>query len=171
MKLFTLLRDKCGQNEVLNLRKLETLNKQHARHSNHLRFNLRCNNEGIIPRSLQIQSTIKSKGAMDIIEKARKQLMRERINLNVRKVKNMAEDYEKKRTEWLSNPDLSTDLREAVSSHLVVQRESTHLSTKTRHFGKLEKLISKQKPKYSGLSTQSQLDLTEWNAAQKVGNE
>ena len=161
MKLFNLIREKCGQNHVQSFRKLETLSKQHARHSNHLRFNLRCKHEGIIPRSLNIQSPIKSKGAMEIIDKAKKQLLRERISLNVKKVDNIVKDIEKSQNEWLSNPDLNEEIRSAAVSHLAVQRENTHLSTKTRHIGKMEKLVEKQKAaKYNGLTAPTELDLS-----------
>ena len=158
MKLFNLLREKCGQISVQNLRKLENLSKQHASYSNHLRFNLRCKSEGIIPRSLQIQSPIQSQNAMNIIAKARKQLLRERINLNVKKIKNIDRELEEKQSVFLSNEAFDEEFRLAAKSHLSKSRENMHEKTKARHIGKIDVLIKKQK--YNGLHRDAELDLT-----------
>ena len=92
MKLFGDIRKEYGQNTVKSVRSLENLERRISRHRNSVIFSLRCRDEGIIPPSLRIKCPIKSKRAQDIVDKARKELLRERIRVTNNNLKDLEED-------------------------------------------------------------------------------
>ena len=144
MKLFSELRGQLGQNGVRTFRHVEGLAKKLAASQNHLRFNLRCKDENIIPTSLRIRSPINTPNAHKIVDRCRKQLLRERINITTKKIKTTKQNYECKRESFLSDTNLHGDIQTAVSAYLARSRENTFMSTKRRHLGKLEKLIARK---------------------------
>ena len=86
MKLFTELRDNSGQPAIRAVRKLGELEQKVARYRNHVVFNLRCRDEAITPPSLRLKCPIRSKRAQDIVRKAEKELVKERIRCNKNKL-------------------------------------------------------------------------------------
>ena len=54
------------------VRRLEKTSVQLAKHRNHLKFNLRCKDEEVIPPSLRLQTTGKSEKSKGIISRAEK---------------------------------------------------------------------------------------------------
>ena len=71
-----------------------------------------------IPIFLIKTDGIHSKNAYDIVDRCRKQLLRERININTRKIDATKREYEHKRDTFLSDQGLSDDLRTTASSFL-----------------------------------------------------
>ena len=89
MNLFGLIRESFGQHCVKKLRRLEHLEEKRARQRNHLRFNLRCRDEGIIPTSLNIKNPIPTRNAERMVQKVRMALVKERIRCTANKIKNL----------------------------------------------------------------------------------
>jgi len=85
MNFFKNLRTNYGQGTITIVRKAENTTRQIARRRNHLVFNLRCKGECVIPPSLRLKCPINSDKARNIVEKARKNLLRERIRLTNQK--------------------------------------------------------------------------------------
>ena len=94
---------------------------------------------------------------MDIINRARKQLLRERINLNTKRVEKLKCDYENKSKKFLSNSALDKDEREIASVHITRTHESCFEKTKCRQVEKLNTLISR---KNAGLQKPEDVDLS-----------
>ena len=95
MNLFTNLRSEFGQDFVKTVRKWDKFERKIARHKNHLVFSLRCKDEGIIPSSLRIRSPINTSNARNIIEKARKGLLQERIRVTTNKLNTFESESKK----------------------------------------------------------------------------
>ena len=85
MNLFSNHRDKFGQSTVQEVWHLEQANIKLARHRNHLKFNLHCKDAKVILASLNIACPIKTQKARDIIDRARKGLLKERLDRTLRK--------------------------------------------------------------------------------------
>ena len=86
INLFKDLRSRYGQEAVKHVRDLENLEKKIARHRNHLTFTHRCKDNGITPTSLKIRCPINTVRARNIIKKAQKELVRERIRVVSNKI-------------------------------------------------------------------------------------
>ena len=89
MNLFKDIRNNYGQTTVKTIRDYENNEQKVARHRNHLVFTLRCKDESLIPPSLKLKCPIKSSNAKRIVEKAQKDLVRERIRVINNKIKNL----------------------------------------------------------------------------------
>ena len=91
MGLFSNLRVKFGQSTVQEVWHLVQGIIKLARHRNHLKCNLHCKDEKGIPASLNIACPIKTQKARDIIDRARKGLLKDRIRQNTQKIKFLKE--------------------------------------------------------------------------------
>ena len=89
MNFFKNLRTNYGLETIKIVRKAENTTRQLARHRNHLVFNLRCKGECVIPPSLRLKCPINSDKARNIVEKARKNRLRERIRLTNQKISHL----------------------------------------------------------------------------------
>ena len=133
------LRTNYGQETIKIVRKAENTTRQLAHHRNHLVFNLRCNGECVIPPGLRLKCPINSVKARNIVEKARKNLLREKIRLTNQKISHL---QEKKRR---LAERFSSDVQQQVNAHLTRIHESVHKQAKCRQQDKLASLISKSK--------------------------
>ena len=108
MKLFENLRKEYGQNVVRQVRDLETAEKKLARYRNHLVFTLCCKDESVTPPSLTLRRPFNTANGRKIIEKAEKELMRERIRVVNDKIKTIRSDCVSARNnlEHILLPDL-----------------------------------------------------------------
>ena len=73
------LESNFGRNCRLQVRSLEKTARKLANFRNHLRFNLRCLHEGILPRSVRLTSTVTGHRANNILRNAERKLLNERI--------------------------------------------------------------------------------------------
>ena len=72
-----------GREMHQNFRRWEKLEMKMVDFSNHRRFSLRCLSKGLIPTSIKLKSNIKTPKGQQIIYKAEKSLLNERIrNIN-----------------------------------------------------------------------------------------
>ena len=124
--------------EVQNL---EQPNIKLARHRNHLKFNLHCNDAKVIPASLNIACPIKTQTARDIIDRARKGLLKERIRQKTQKIKFLKEEIS------LGSRKLASALPTDIYSHVsdVIERSHERMFTKTKlgQQRKLQSLVDK----------------------------
>ena len=141
MNLFDSLRGRYGQDCVKSLRRLERLEKTRARFQNHLRFNLRCRDEDITPKSLQIKNPIPTNNAETIIKKARKALMKERIRATVNKLERVNAQKVEEMDIFKDKYALDPDTLIQINGHLTNTHEREFETTKQRQIKKLNKLI------------------------------
>ena len=131
MNLFSELRSRHGQqavNMVKHVRDLENLEKKIARHRNHLTFTHRCKDEGVTPTSLKLRCPINTNEARNIIDKAHKELIRERIRGVSNWVSDLNKLHEKSRKNLLEtlNNERDVDVRRHVEKQLETKRNSEH---------------------------------------------
>ena len=77
--LHNILENEFGRESVAILRDWEHHVKKLADFKNHRRFTLRCISEKITPVSLKLKGNIPTKRGREIIERAEKQLLEERV--------------------------------------------------------------------------------------------
>ncbi len=142
MNLFSKVRTNFGQPTVKIIREWDKTARKLARNRNHLVFNLRCKDEEICPSSLKIKCPIKTKTAEDIVLKARKDLLRERIRITQNIVNQLGDDVE--RIEDKFNTAVPQDIAIEVKNFVKRSSEKEFSKTKNRHQEKLEKLINKK---------------------------
>ena len=143
MNLFTNIRTKYGQDTVKDIRRTEALEKKLARNRNHLVFSLRCKEEGLTPASLNLKCPIRTQKAQDIISKAKRGLLCERIRVCVGTIKGLRNNIDIQ-TDNVVNK-LHADDADTVRSHFRVSREREFETTKRRHCTKLDRLLRHKK--------------------------
>ncbi|XP_072017874.1 uncharacterized protein [Amphiura filiformis] len=129
-----------NQETVKKVRDLESLGKKIARHRNHLVFTLRCKDLHITPRSLQLKCPINTTKARNIVEKARQQLVRERIRVINNKLDSYKEKKSRTENELFTRLPQDSDIAKHVTDHVTKKSESEFCKTKCRHARKLDRL-------------------------------
>ena len=129
--MFSNIRTKNGQECVKDVRKLEDLTRKVSRHRNHLVFTLRCKDINVTPPSLSLKCPINTTNARRIVDKARKDLVRERIRV----INNKLDAFKEKKItlETKLFTSLSREEQQNVTRHIAHVSESTHDKTKWRH--------------------------------------
>ena len=81
MSLFPVIRTEFGGGEenLQLVRSLDKTSRKIARYRNHVRFNLTCFNSRVTPRDLRLKTDIKGHKASNIIQRAERALLNERI--------------------------------------------------------------------------------------------
>ena len=128
MNTFKNIRETFGQETLKKCRDLERCENKLARYRNHLVFTLRCKNENIIPQSLKLKCPIESMNAKRIVERAMKDLVRERTRLTTNKISELSAnriEYEK-----VVNDVLPSEASQRVLSLVAKSRETTFVETK-----------------------------------------
>ena len=140
--MFSNIRTKYGQECVKDVRKLEELTRKVSRHRNHLVFTLRCKDINVAPPSLSLKCPINTTNARRIVDKARKDLVRERIRV----INNKLDAFKEKKItlETKLFTSLSREEQQNVTRHIAHVSESTHEKTKWRHQQKIQHLETKR---------------------------
>ena len=81
MNLFKDIKRDYGQEAVKKLRLYERNERKLARYRNHRVFTLRCRDLDLTPPSLKLTCPINTNRARDIVKKAKKDLLRERLRV------------------------------------------------------------------------------------------
>ena len=149
MNIFLNTRREYGQNTVRRIRELESYEKKIAQHRNHLVFSLRCRDENVITPSLKLSCGIKIQKARDIIKKAEKALIRERMRL----INNNLGGLENQKVRITR--EINEQLPTHVFSHITRVRENEFESSKWRQVNKLKRLTAK-----TALYDDNNIDLT-----------
>ena len=136
------IRTKYGQECVKDVRKLEDLTRKVSRHRNHLVFTLRCKDINVTPPSLSLKCPINTTNARRIVDKARKDLVRERIRV----INNKLDAFKEKKItlETKLFTLLSREEQQNVTRHIAHVSETTHEKTKWRHQNKIQRLETKR---------------------------
>ncbi len=121
---------------------MENYERKLAKQRNHLVFNLRCRDENIVPPSLRLKCPIDTDNAKKIVDKARKELVRERIRLTNNKITSLKQ--QKQEQENVLFTKLPSNEKSRVVTHVTRVHESTHQKTKWCQMDKLECLMGKK---------------------------
>ena len=81
MSVKSFLRSKYGPQIVNRISRYERCREKVARYKNHVIFNLRCKQEGLIPKGLTLRSPIDTDQGHRIVRNASRQLLNERLRL------------------------------------------------------------------------------------------
>ena len=73
------MKEEYGQRSVFLLRLWENLEKKMANYRNHRRFSIRCLKSEVVPVSIRLKTNVKTSKGIQIIRRAEKQLLNERI--------------------------------------------------------------------------------------------
>ena len=80
MKFFNDIKNTYGKDCLDQIRLLETTGLKIARYRNHLRFNLHCKHNSVIPTSVKLKSSVGGSKAEAILRRAEKCLLNVRIS-------------------------------------------------------------------------------------------
>ncbi|KAJ0060592.1 hypothetical protein NL108_016444 [Boleophthalmus pectinirostris] len=174
MNIFCLIRRRFGQRGVKALRHLERLEKARARYNNHLHFNLPCRDENIMPASINLKTPIPTHNAKQIINKAKKALLKERIRIIVNKQRNIKQELRDEKEKYGRLFPMEEEAQQQVSEHLEQTYELEFKITKDRHVNKIKLLmdtkhrkietsLTKNKDKWVCNLTQRKITETETN--------
>uniref|UniRef100_A0A1A8MWI4 Helix-turn-helix domain-containing protein n=1 Tax=Nothobranchius pienaari TaxID=704102 RepID=A0A1A8MWI4_9TELE len=140
-----MFKEKYGQQGTKDFRRLERLHQKRARLRNHLRFCLRCRDENITPTSLQLKTPIRTKTAQNIMERAQRALLKERIRNVATKQKQVDNELERRHLDLKRNYKLDKQMEELIKGHMMEKQEKEFIKVKERHIKKLNRLINKKK--------------------------
>ena len=143
-------RTKYGEESIRSIRKWEITIKKMADCRNHRRFTLRCIKASITPVRWKLKNPLKSKKSYDIIHKAEKQLLYERV----RNINNILETLDKPRetqyrkfkdTVFNSNQHVQDPDLDLERSRLFINKikDHRHSKIKEKHIDKFERLYFK----------------------------
>ena len=137
------LSEEYGRENVKIFRRWEKYKRKMADFTNHRRFTLRCLSKGMVPVSICLTKNIRTPRGLQIIKRAERALMNERIrsiNNTLNMVSNLRDTCENQLREVLSNEWMGK-CREFIE----VGRENQHLKTLERQKIKFERLLDKEK--------------------------
>ena len=137
---------------VKTLRGLDKLTRKVACWKNHRHFNTHCLHDNIIPKSLQLRSTVKGIKASTTLRKAEKKLLNIRISqchFTVNKLQDEKELLEAN----LRTKLIETEMEE-VTAFIEHAHETTFRATRERQQRKYDQLLSKQQGSHGADSPQ-----------------
>ncbi|XP_072047013.1 uncharacterized protein [Amphiura filiformis] len=141
--MFSNVREIHGQSTVKKLRDLENCERKIANHRNHVVFSLRCRDLSLTPPSLKFKCPINTRKAKNIVNKAQRELLRERIRVTYNKLVNLKDKQSSLEQEINNEIPAESELTIQSSSHIARVRESTFEKSKCRQMRKLQILKEK----------------------------
>ena len=142
MNLFKDIKRDYGQEAVKQLRLYERNERKLARYRNHRVFTLRCRDLDLTPPSVKPTCPINTNRAREIVKKAQKDFLRERlrvINHRIDDFKSKSESYNLKIQDRFPG-----DVQRHVDDHIARSREGEFSRSKLRQTRKLDRLQEKQ---------------------------
>ena len=127
-----------GREMNQNFCRWEKLEMKMVDFSNHRRFSLRCLSEGFIPTSIKLKSNIRTSKGQQIIYKAEKSLLNERIR-NINNTIAMLK-LQVDTCTYLLETNLDGKIMEECNRFIESKREKRHFQTKQRQIGKFNRL-------------------------------
>ena len=146
--IIQIINQEHGKEALTIFRKWENLNMKICDYENHRRFSLRCLGNGIIPVSIRLKNHIRTQRSDNIIYKAEKSLLNERIrevNNTLNILKHDVYMYRNKLSGILRE-----DLMEESLRFIKEHRESRHKRVMERQIKKYNKLWSQKYESGSG---------------------
>ncbi|KAF7215203.1 transcript variant X2, partial [Nothobranchius furzeri] len=128
-----MFKEKYRQQEAKDFHHLERVHQKRARLRNHLRFNLTCRDENITPISLQLKTQIRTKTTQNIMERAQRALLKERIRNATTKQKQVEDELERRHLDLKRNYKLEEQTEELIKGHMMEQQEIVHKSKRKTH--------------------------------------
>ena len=138
MNLHQFIRRDYGQNAVIELRNKENIEKKISRFRNHRVFTLRCKDQGLTPPSLRLKCPINTHNARQIVQRAEKQLLRERIRVINHKLTDFNLQNTKGESDLISR-DYPNNVQQRISRHLEKSRETEFQNVRARQQKKLDR--------------------------------
>ena len=143
-------------------RQWEKVVRKLAAFKNHLHFALHCKHHGVFPKSLSLKCSVKEKNANNIIRKAQKGLLNERITW----IYGQLQYYERLRTdadEYMF-ASLPGDVYTEVGTWMEVTRKRTYDEFRERQKAKFQLILAKQRKSdedtlITNVSTEDKQDL------------
>ena len=139
--IFQFIKLQYGESMLADVRLLERTKLKYGNYTNHLRFSLRCLHANLLPNDLQLKCKVNTSRSREILHKAGKFLLQERIHLN-----HVTRDGLKQKVEELSSKltqKLSTEEYDKISSIHAQNYEKVMTSVKERHVRKFNCLVAK----------------------------
>ena len=131
-----------GKEALAIFRKWENLNMKMCNYENHRRFSLRCLGNGIIPVSIRLKNHVRTQRSDNIIHKAERSLLNERIrevNMTLNRLKHDVYMYQNKLSGIISG-DLMKQSIEFIKEH----KEARLKTVMDRQIKKYNKLWAKK---------------------------
>ena len=126
---------------VQQFRTWEKLEKKIAAHRNHLHFTLHCKHHNVIPVSLRLKCAMKGRNAQNIIEKAQKGLLNERISEINKKLLEM--EAQRADADEFLFMHCSTETYSEIKEWTAHARNKTFVNFRDRQKKKFKKLLTK----------------------------
>ena len=156
-----IIRQQYGESILSEARHLERTRIKYAKYTSHLRFSLRCHHNDLIPKDLRLKSRIKTSRSKQILDRASRQLLQERININ-----------HNRRNRLKINIDQQTQhLKSTLNSQHFEELHNLHNKTysremaekKERHLKKYMTLsMQDQQKQIAELQNQITIDKSKW---------
>ena len=89
------IREHYGTHILKNVRSFEEISRRYGRYCSHLHFNLQCKHQDVTPKSLRLTCVSESENARNIIKRAEKALLNDRISETVMKKKRLGQQKER----------------------------------------------------------------------------
>ena len=137
------IRQEYGIGNVRIFRRWEKLEYKMAAFQNHRIFTLRCLKEDLIPVSAKLRSSFKTPRAKNIIKKAERALLNERVR-NINNTITMTTSERDTCMNVLSEV-FSKEVMEECGKLISLRREAYYIKVKQRQIAKLERLCQKNK--------------------------
>ena len=150
--LHAFIKEEFGEESILRLQLWEKIEKKMANYRNHGRFLIKCLKQEITPVSIKLKKNIHTTKASDIIRRAEKQLLDERI----RSINNMIEIDMNKRDAYLHQLErvLDQDSIEECKSFIKRVIECRHRRVYDRQRAKFEVLVQQKTSGHSNKDVQ-----------------
>ena len=140
-----------GRENVKIFRQWEKYERKMVDFANHRRFTLRCLSKGLVPVSIHLTKNIKTPKGHQIVRKAERGLMKERIR-SINNTLNMVSDLRDSCKNQLREI-LNDEWMDRCIEFIEVGREQQHLKTLERKKHKFERLLAREKVREGDCTT------------------
>ena len=143
INIIHIIKQQYGESILSEARHLERTGIKYAKYTNHLRFSLRYHQNNLIPKDLCLKNRIKTRRSKQILDRASRQLLQERININ----------HNRRNRLKISIDHQTQHLKSALHPQHFEDLHNLHNKTYSR-----EMVVTKERhlKKYTTLSTQDQ---------------
>ena len=145
--LVKLIEQKYGKKTTKTYRKWEKMEAKVSDFKNHRRFSLRCLDKGLVPVSLKLKNLTRTQRGENIIKKAEKQLLNERIksiNYTLKRYDHDRYIYKKELKDFLEQ-EQDQEIWNACIEEIEKRKELRHQLVMERQIRKFNNLLIKEK--------------------------
>ena len=142
-----------GRENVKIFRRWEKYERKMADFANHRRFTVRCLSKGLVPVSIHLTKNIKTPKGLQIVRRAERALMNERIR-SINNTLNMVSDLRDTCKNQLRE-SLNDEWMDRCIEFIEGGREQQHLKTLERQKHKFDRLLAREKVREGDCTTTS----------------